>query len=294
MYIKNIFLAVLSVFSLSDYLCQEDEWDSFDDTPSTVELFNDTRVINGHSTQTLEKGMWDLRITHRFGDMAVPNAGRSLFGIDNSTDIRIAIEYGVSDDFSIGFGRSKGFAPYSQLWDGYLKYAVFKQSEKTPFSLTVASSAFATSMLASTDSTSPTSFTKNAHRFSYYTQVIMAKNFFDKLTLQIAPGILYRNFVANDDQNLNFTIGGMARYNFYKKLSFLVEYYQVFRESDVNNGMEYVNPLGIGLEIKTFSHVFQLHFMNSESIGEGQFIPYTQGNWLDGRFRFGFNISRHF
>jgi hypothetical protein len=34
--------------------------------------------------------------------------------------------------------------------------------------------------------------------------------------------------------------------------------------------------------------------MNSEGIGEGQFMSYTFGKWSEGRFRFGFTISRHF
>jgi hypothetical protein len=291
---KKLFItSIITIATLSSFQAQEDEWDT-GETNTDVTLFSDTRVINGHSTQTLEKNQWDLRITHRFGDIAVPSAGRTLFGLDNSTDIRMALEYGITDDLTIGFGRSKGFAPYSQYWDGLAKYAILRQSDKMPISLSVVTSAFATSMVASTDASSVTSFTKTAHRFSYYSQLILAKNLFNKLTLQLAPGVLYRNYVAFEDQNMNITLGGMIRYNFYKKLSFLVEYYEVFRTNKIINNVEYQNPLGIGLEIKTHAHVFQLNFMNSEGIGEGQFMPYTFGKWSEGRFRFGFTISRHF
>jgi hypothetical protein len=291
---KKLLLITLISFLSTPYLtAQEDEWGE-DAGPVKATMFSDTRVINGHSSETLEKGQWDLRITHRFGNIAVPNSGRSLFGLDNSTDIRIAMEYGITDDLTIGFGRSKGFAPYSQYWDGLAKYAILRQSDKMPLSLTLATSAFATSMIASTDASSVTSFTKTAHRFSYYSQLILAKNLFGKVTLQLAPGILYRNYVAFEDQNMNVTLGGMIRYNFYKKLSFLVEYYQIFRENEIINNTEYQNPFGVGLEIKTHAHVFQLNFMNSEGIGEGQFIPYTFGKWSEGQFRFGFTISRHF
>ena len=55
-----------------------------------------------------EKNMLDFRISHRFGDIAVPSSGRTLFGLDNSTDIRIGFEYGITDQFMVGFGRSKG------------------------------------------------------------------------------------------------------------------------------------------------------------------------------------------
>lgn len=286
-------LIVLQITSVIQYTAQDSDWES-SETTKTVTLFNDTRVINGHSTETLKKGTLDFRITHRFGAIAVPAASRTLFGLDNSTDIRIAFEYGLTDALTLGFGRSKGFAPYSQLWDGFAKYAILQQSEKMPVSLSVVTSAFATSMAASTIPYTLSSFAKPAHRFSYYSQLIVAKQFFDKLTLQIAPGVMHRNFVAQGDQNLNFSLGGMVRYHVYKKLSVVAEYYQVFRQNKTINNVEYQNPLGFGLEIKTYAHVFQLNFMNSEGIGEGQFIPYTFGKWNEGQFRFGFTITRHF
>ena len=102
--------------------------------------------------------MLDLRISHRFGDIATPSSGRTLFGLDNSTDIRIGFEYGISDQIMLGFGRSKGAGPYLEVWDGLIKYKILSQSEKFPLSLSVVSSAFVTSMLASTDSTELTSF----------------------------------------------------------------------------------------------------------------------------------------
>ena len=56
----------------------------------------------------------------------------------------------------------------------------------------------------------------------------------------------------------------------------------------------YVNPFGLGIEIKTFGHVFLLNFVNSRGIGEGQFLPYTKSKWSKGEFRFGFTIARKF
>ena len=56
----------------------------------------------------------------------------------------------------------------------------------------------------------------------------------------------------------------------------------------------YSHPFGIGIEINTFAHVFQLNFMNSKGLGEGQFLPYTSSKWSNGEFRFGFTIARKF
>jgi hypothetical protein len=276
---------------------QDDDWSDFGDSTATEEepekLFYDTRVVNGHSTELLEKGTFDLRIVHRFGDAAVSNSGRTVFGLDNSTDIRIGFEYGITDRFMAGAGRSKGAGPYTELWDGFLKYGIMKQGAKMPLSLTVATGAFFTSMRRDASPTSSTSFTKDAHRFSYFIQVLAGRSFFHRLTLQLAPVFIWRNLVASPDNNALLSIGGVVKYNFYKKISFIAEYYYNIGRRTVFD-TEYVNPLAAGIEIKTYAHNFQIVFMNSPGIGEVQFIPYTASRWLDGRFRFGFTISREF
>lgn len=289
--LRLFFLSTIIGNTTSFTFSQDDEWD---DEPVKIHSFYDTRVINGHSVETLEKGTLDFRITHRFGNMAEPESWRTLFGMDLSTDIRIAFEYSLTDELLIGLGRSKGFVPYTEYWDGFAKYKIFSQDDKKPISLTFVSSVFATGMKKSTDSTSLASFPNTASRFSYFNQLILARNLFDKLTLQLSTGVLQRNYVAYDDENTNFVLGGMIRYNFYKKVSLLAEYYQVFRNQSLPAASRYQQPLGIAVEFKTFAHVFQLSFTNSEGIGEGQFLPYTSGNWLDGQFRFGFTISREF
>ena len=66
----------------------QEEWD-FDKKNQNKPLFLDTRAINGHTVQLLEKKVLELRITHRFGEIATPQSYRTLFGLDNSSDIRI-------------------------------------------------------------------------------------------------------------------------------------------------------------------------------------------------------------
>ena len=278
-------------------LIAQDEWGFENENSGSTTLdpaFNDTRVVNGHSVESLEARTLDLRISHRFGDIAVPSSGRTLYGLDNSTDIRIGLEYGINDQLMIGLGRSKGAGPFLEVWDGLVKYNILRQTEKIPLSLSFASSVFTTSMLASIDSTHVTSFEKLSHRFSYFSQLLLAYNLNNVLSVQIAPALLHRNYVSFEDQNTNFVLGFMAIVKLYKKISLVGEYYYIMRDQNIINNLEYNNPLAISVEIKTHAHVFQLNFMNSKGIGEGQFIPFTQSKWLDGQFRFGFTISRHF
>lgn len=287
------------LFLLPVFVAAQDDWEDGwgDDTDNTsdasVEIFYDTRVINGHSVETLEKGVLDFRVTHRFGDVATTNAGRTLFGLDNSTDIRIAFEYGILDNLMVGAGRSKGAGPLQEVWDGFVKYKILTQSGEMPVSMALKTATYFTSMPASQSTIAPTYFTKTAHRFNYSTQLIFARKFAERLSLQFAPTYVHRNLVAYGDKNGLFSVGGVAKYRFLKKTSFVVEYFYNLDQRTIQD-IEYRNALGIGVEIKTYAHTFQLSFMNSPGLGDAQFIPYTASKWGEGQFRFGFTISRQF
>jgi uncharacterized protein YfeS len=66
------------------------------------------------------------------------------------------------------------------------------------------------------------------------------------------------------------------------------------RANKYTNATTYYDSMGIGLDIETGGHVFQVHLTNSLGITENQFIPRTSDSWSDGGMRLGFNISRAF
>ena len=105
--------------SFGHFFSQE-SWD-FEKINKKKPLFLDTRAINGHTVKLLEKKVLELRIIHRFGDIATNESYRTLFGLDNSSDIRIGLEYGLTDKIMIGAGRSKGSGPFLELWDAFIK-----------------------------------------------------------------------------------------------------------------------------------------------------------------------------
>ena len=77
------------------------------------------------------------------------------------------------------------------------------------------------------------------------------------------------------------------------------QYFKVFRNNSSTNsfkenGLNFYNPLGAGIEFETGGHVFDFTFTNSTAILENQFIPYTTTSWRQWRFRWGFNLSRVF
>lgn len=267
-----------------------------EDSEYEIKTFASTRIISGHSIETLGKGVLDFRIEHRFGDMAGANGGvQNMFGFDNLSDMRMAFEYGISKDLMVGLGRSRGTnAPYHSLVDGFIKYRVLHQNKSCPISLAVIAGSSYSYMKASTDISLVSYFPKTSHRFSYFTQINMARHFGEKVSVALMPTLVHRNYVQANDLNDVFSVGIAARVKISGRFAIIGEYYHVFPASNYRPSSIYKNSLGIALEWFTFGHSFTINLTNSEGLGETQFIPYTYQDWLKGQFRLGFCVGRKF
>ena len=267
----------------------EEESNEIEDT------YLSTRIVNGHSIETLKKGTLEFRIEHKFGDAAGDLGGiNTLYGLDNATDIRFAFEYGLTNNLMIGAGRSRGSGtPYSALLDGFLKYRIVKQNKTSvPVSITYVGTTSYSYMTASSIATDVSHFPKWYHRMAYSSQLNIAKKIHNKLSLAVIPTIVYRNYVAADDQNLLFSIGSAINYAINSKVNIGIEYYSNLQEENLRN--EYQNSLSIGVDWITFGHNFKVFLTNSAGFGETQFIPYTNTDWSKGQFRIGFCIGRKY
>ncbi len=260
------------------------------------ETFSGTRILNGHSVETLKKKTLEFSISHRFGDVAGANGGvQQFFGFDQAADIRFAFEYGITDKLMIGIGRSKGTGrPYRSLVDGFVKYRLLTQNKANgmPLSLAVLGTSTLTYQEAVDDLTQIQSYPEFAHRMAYSAQINIARKFGERFSLAIMPTYVHRNYVLANDENGLFSLGGGAGFRFTKEMGMLVEYYHVFAQSGIRP--DNFNSLSVGFEYMTNGHNFKIVFTNSRGFNETQFIPATYSNWLDGEFRLGFSITRNF
>ena len=268
---------------------KEEESNEVEDT------YLSTRIVNGHSIETLKKGTLEFRIEHKFGDAAGELGGiNTLYGLDNATDIRFAFEYGLTNNLMIGVGRSRGSGtPYSALLDGFLKYRILKQNKTLmPVSITYVGTTSYSYMTASSLKTDVAYFPKWYHRMAYSSQLNIAKKIHNKLSLALIPTIVFRNYVAADDQNLLFSLGSAVNYAINSKVNIGIEYYTNYQEENLRS--TYQNSLSIGVDWITFGHNFKVFLTNSAGFGETQFIPYTDTDWSKGQFRIGFCIGRKY
>lgn len=264
------------------------------DTNAVYNVFSDFRIINAHSTNTLDKNQMSFVVSHRFGDMGGSNGGyQNFFGLDDVADIRIGLEYGILDNLMIGVSRTKGPSPIRGIVDGFIKYRFLTQKKKgMPLNMAVVGVVDISTQKKSTDVTSVTSFPKWTHRLSYNLHLLMSRKFASWFSAQIMGTFTWRNFVNADDQNAVFGLGAATRFRITKKFGIILEYIYTFKNNGLRKG--YYDNIGIAFEFKTWGHNFQINFVNSRGIADTQYLTYGRSNWLQGQFRIGFSIQRTF
>ena len=268
--------------------------------PDYIWIFSAPRLINANTVEMLPKGILEFKVTHNFGDIAGDQGGiEQFFGLDNAVDIRIGFQYGLSKRLNLIAARAKG-ASLQQLYELGLKYRLMQQANdsKHPLSISFFGNVVVSAMEAADTSGKENSFENFSDRLSQTLQVMIARRF-GKISLQLNPTIVHRNYVVDDDDNTIFALGGAVRLPVVGRFSLIADYFHSFRsqesiESFKAKGLRFYDAFGVGVELLTEGHVFHLNFTNATEILENRFIPRTITSWSNGEFRWGFTISRDF
>jgi hypothetical protein len=253
--------------------------------PPYIRAFRTTRTSNGHSVETLPKGILDVKVQHRFGYLS--GGWSNFFGLDDAT-IRIGGDFGITDRLMIGGGR----ATYEKQWDGFLKYKILQQqtgARKMPVSLSVLFSTMLQTMPTPPDLHYEPDF---SDRFFYAGQVLLARKFGKGFTLQFMPTFVHYNIVPLEtDKNDIFSLGLATAIRITPRADIVVEYYYNLPSTKFEDTQ---NSLSVGVDLETGGHVFQIMFTNASGIAERPFITESTGNFFEGDIRIGFNVSRNF
>jgi hypothetical protein len=280
-------------------------------TGKPVEVFLSERAILSNTTEPVGRGKMKFVVTHYFDDIGGSTGGlKNFFGLDNSQDVRIGFNVGLTDRLDASIARAKSGHPRPQLrmeklYEIALKYQLLKQIENDP-SHPIAMSVFFSNVISSMD-TAKTAFYKFkdfGDRMSQVYQLIIAKKI-GKISLQLSPTLVHQGYlIPHDLQQTMFALGGVVRFPISPRINVVIDYFHPFRSQEskdafrstanFNPVFKFHDPLGIGFEIITSGHVFYLNFTNASQIQEARFIPYTVKDWGKGEFRWGFTISRKF
>ena len=289
---KKIIIIFLCTFS-TQLFAQDDlmkmlENETKDQKTFTTATFKATRLINGQTIETVGRNQLNFWISHRFGAI---NSGfiENFFGLDEAR-IRLGLEYGITDQLTVGIGRNS----QEKMYDFYGKYKLLRQSNSMPVTLTLYASNAISTVATGTPLESGTvmKYNDNLERMTYTGQILLARKFSEKFSLQVMPTLIHFNKSETaDTPNQMVALGVGGRFKLSKRLSVSGEYYANFNRPANSN---YYNSLALGFDIETGGHVFQLHFTNSRGMIERQFIAQTTKQWSDGGIFYGFNIGRSF
>ena len=246
--------------------------------------FKGTHIINAQSVETPGHGTLAFLIQHRFGTL---NSGAyEFFGLDQAV-LRLSFEYGLTNRLAVGIGRTN----IEKTFDGFVKYKALQQTSGAramPVSVTL----FASSAITTLKFNDPTVERTTASRLDYAYQVLIARKFSPGLSVQLMPTLIHRNYVARAGmQNDVYALGAGLRQKLTKRVALTADYFYVLPGYAAD---QYRNALGVGFDIETGGHVFQLHFTNAQGMTEKFFVPQTAGNFFNGDIYFGFTVARNF
>jgi len=284
-FISPFWLAIV-LFGLQSYSSLgQSLLDALDTEPTAhpvTATFKDTRVINMQSNETPGAGVLHFVIAHRFG--RINEGAYSLWGLDNAS-MRMGFDYGLTDRWTLGVGRST----FQKTYEASIKGKLFlqKSDNSVPVSVTYYSVIMANGLRWQ----EPDRENLFSSRLSYVNQLIVTRKINDRTSLAVVPSFIHRNLVdITSKSHDQWTLGLGGRHKLTHRVSINSEYHFLV------NGLDEAttNSLSLGVDIETGGHVFQLHITNSQGMFERAFLTETTGRWLDGDLFFGFNLSRVF
>jgi len=223
-------------------------------------------------------------ISHRFGTI---NGGTNdLVGIWAPSNIRIGLNYSITDFLTVGFGTTK----FDRLQDFNWKLALLRQtrSDRIPVNVSYYGN-------FTIDARTKENFALDQHRYSFFHQLIISRRFNQNLSLQISPSVSHYNLVPERMRNDMIALSAGGRYKISPQTSILVDYTHPFVHH--LGGAEYdeIDPedgLSVGVEFRTSSHAFQIYLSNYNGIVPQKNVMFNQNNFFDGDILIGFTITR--
>lgn len=283
---KNFKIILIAFLILPLFVfSQQKEKDSIIDKPQRP-AFESSTVIDNPTNVLFSKNTLEIQMSHRFG---VINGGENdLAGFWAPSNIRIGLSYAILDRVTVGYGTTK----FDRLQDFNLKVALLRQtrSDKMPVSITYFGN-------ATINANKKEDFNLKQDRYSYFNQIIIARRFSPKFSLEIAPSISHYNLVETFMENDRVAIAVGGRYKISENTSFMFDYSQPITQWDNPDQptVDYNLPgVSFGVEFATSGHIFQLLISNWNGIVPQKNYMFNQNDFFDGDILIGFNITRNY
>lgn len=277
----SLFLAPMFIFS------QNKAKDSIVDKPERP-AFESSSIIDNQTNVLYSKNSLEIMMQHRFGSINEENSLLGIYGANSN--IRIGATYSILDWVTVGYGITKKY----RMSDFSLKVGILNQtrSGRTPVSLTYYGNI---GIDGRSGDANDGVFITRQDRYSYFHQLIIAKRFNSKLSLQLAPSFAHYNAVDFGLENDRISIAFGGRYKVSDQTSIIFDYSQPLTKfiDDPVTGLSYNNAgISIGTEFATSAHAFQIFITNLNGIVPQQNYMKNTNEFSGDGILIGFNITR--
>ena len=198
--------------------------------------FMGSSLINMPTTEDVGKDNLDFRFNHRFTNGKATSA--TFGGLDGGANTQLSLDYGITEKWSAGIARTSAF----QTYEARTKYRILTQDDSMPFSLSffgVVGQETSKQAIKYDNYINPPSIgnyislpspavsqidtfirqegneyeLSDKDKRSFLASFLISRRFTDRISLQVSPMFVHRNFIksqlGNDRTGLD--IGGRIR-----------------------------------------------------------------------------------
>jgi len=258
--------------------------------------FNATKIINFQSTEIVTPGVLQFMISHHFSHIWNKDGGSQnvaqFFGLNSG----VAHTYMSFDYSPVKWGNVGMAFAGSSKYEAFVKFKILRQ-QTGAMNIPVSVSWYSMGNV-NTAKDPDNGFTGN--KFSFMHQLLIARKFSDKFSLQLSPTWIHFNVVPYGINNSNevFSLGIAGKYKATPKLNITVEYSRQLNMYEnlisKNGAIVNYNPdlLSVGAEISTGTHLFQFYIGSTTDASAIDQLARNNSKIKDGNFAIGFTINR--
>jgi hypothetical protein len=292
---KKLLTLVLCLTLINSISFAQDEQEKKSDRPIRAP-FESGIFIDNQTTVVPVKKTFESHIQHRFG--LINNNGLSdLYGIyAPSANTRMGFNYSLTDDIMIGYGITR----LNMYNDFQVKWNFLKQTRKNTIPISIA--AYGNMAIDGRNSDVFEQDYKFGNRLSYFAQIIVGRKFSEVFSVELNASFTHYNSVPAVTANIEgyehdvIGVGGHFRIKFSPQSSIMFMYTTPLNIGSMHENTTVLNKwtsnFGIGYEVATSTHAFQIFLATSNGIVPQHIYMYNTDELGETELRFGFNITR--
>ena len=258
-------------------------------------MYENSRMIDNQTCVINPAKTLEVIIQHRFGTM--DNGISDLWGVFGAANTRLGLDYSITDWLQVEFGTTK----FGKIQDFGLKVNLLQQSKdkKIPLSVTY----YGNMAINATEEKNFGADYKFIDRLSYFNEAIITRKFTKWLTLSAGISFTHFNKVDTVSQPLatrehdKVALHFLGRFKLTEESSIIINYDWPLI---INSIKEWPGPIkdppkpnfGIGWEIQTVTHTFQIVLGTSTALVPQYTVMRNQNDFTKGDLYLGFNITR--